>query len=169
MTFPANGPGLHRGIRGKVGQQVGINVRGFRESPGAGILTRQSADGRVNHADAAATQRGNVGLRRGVLPHFGVHGRDHHHRSVSRQQGTGQQVVRHSGGGPCQNVGGGRGNHHQICFLTEANMVHGIHRLKDGGANRTSAQRLPGRQTNKFERGGRGDHINLMPRLFKQP
>ena len=64
---------------------------GSRPGPASGPVSRPDVG---SHDDgAAAPERGDVGLGRGVQPHLGVHGGREDHRAVRGQQHIGQQVV----------------------------------------------------------------------------
>ena len=74
----------------------------------------------IDHVHAAAPQRREVVLHRGVLPHLGVHRRRHQHRRARREQRGGEQVVGDAGRVLAERLGGARRDHDEIGGLAEA-------------------------------------------------
>ena len=85
---------------------------GSRPLPVSLPVSRPSA-GSMTSAPRCA-QGGDVGLGGGVLPHLGVHRGREHDRAAGGQQGVGEQVVGQPVRGLGQQVGGRRGDHHQV-------------------------------------------------------
>ncbi len=68
----------------------------------------------LEHVHPAVPQRRHVGPGGGVPPHLGVHRGSHQHRARHGEQRRGQQVVAQPGRRAGQQVGGGRGDDHQL-------------------------------------------------------
>ncbi len=98
---------------------------GSRPLPVSAPVSRPTR--RLDHEHTAGAQRRDVGDRRRVLPHLGVHGRRHHHRTARRQQRVGQQVVGEAVRRLGQQVGGGGRDDDQVGLLPEAHVRHLVH------------------------------------------
>ena len=98
---------------------------GSRPGPVSGPVSRpESGSTTMQPRDR---ERVDVGLGGRVQPHLGVHRRSEDDRAVGGQQGGGEQVVGPAGGGPGQQIGGGRCDEHQVGLLTEPDVRHLVH------------------------------------------
>ena len=141
---------------------------GSRPGPESDPVSR--AGGGLQHRDAPAAERLDIGLGRRVLPHLGVHGRGHQHRAAAgHEQGVAQEVVGLAGGGACQQVGRGGGHHDQLGFVAEADVVDGVHLVEDAVADRMPGQRFPRGDADEAGRGLRGDDRDVMAGFSKKP
>jgi hypothetical protein len=104
-----------------------------------------------------------------MLPHFGVHGRHENHRPPRHQQCIGQQVVGQARGGTGEYVRCGRSHHHQVSVLPQPHMVHGVHRVKNGGRHRLAGECFPGGASDELLGGLRRNHGDLVAGFLKQP
>jgi hypothetical protein len=95
------------------------NLGWLRQPADPRVRTGQPAAGGLEHDRAAVPQRGHVGPGGGVLPHLGVHRGRVQHRAPGGQQGGGEQVTRHTRGGPGHEVCGRRGDDDKIGGLPE--------------------------------------------------
>ena len=68
-------------------------VRRLGQPARADVAARQTAGRGLDDVDAPAPQRGQVVLRRRVLPHLGVHGRADHDGRTGGEEGGGEEVV----------------------------------------------------------------------------
>ncbi len=110
--------------------------RGIGEATGTDVAAGEPTRLGVDHVHAAATQRGEVLLDRGVLPHLGVHrGRDEHRRP-GREQRCAQQVVRDAHGVLAQQPGGGRSDDDEVGGLAEARVRDRVARRRRGTSAR---------------------------------
>src|SRR5699024_912589 len=134
---------------------------GLRQPAGAGVGSGEPPVGGLEHGQAALAQHGDVFDGRGVLPHLGVHRRCHHDRGAGDQGGGGQQIVGAPHPQPRQQIGGGRGDHHQIGLLAQAHMGDLLDVLEDGGEDRVVAERLPGGGADELEGGAGGDDADV--------
>ena len=105
---------------GRAGRRTKAKISagsGSRPLPESAPVSRPSA-GSTTCAPALA-ERGHVGLRRGVLPHLGVHRGREHDRAARGQQRVGEQVVGEAVRGLRQQVGGRRSDHDQVGALPD--------------------------------------------------
>ena len=105
---PARSGRRPRAPRASTRRATSANSAGWGRRPLPVSAPVSSDHGGLEHDHAATTERRDVLLRGGVLPHLGVHrGRDHD-RTARGQQDVGQQVVGHAVGGRAIRFGGGR-------------------------------------------------------------
>jgi hypothetical protein len=125
----------------------------------SGSATGQMARLGRDDADPAPLQRGQVLADRGVLPHFGVHGRAQHHRGPGGQQGGGQQVVGETGGVARHEVRRGRHDQDQIGTLTQTGVRNGAVLIPQRALDRLGGQGGEGHLAHEAGRlGGQDGH-----------
>ncbi len=73
-----------------------------------------------------------------------MHGRRENHRGARHQKGACEQVIRHSGGCPGQQIRGGRRDDHQVRLLAKTHMADLVDGLEHTVADGVSRERLPG-------------------------
>ncbi|MNN31793.1 hypothetical protein D3C81_1454940 [compost metagenome] len=108
---------------------------------------------------AALGEKFGVGLGGRVAPHRLVHRRGQRHRRVGGQHQGGQQVVGAALGQARQQVGGGRGDQHQVGPAGQLDVAHGRlgGRVEQVVEHRMAGQRLQGQRGDEFA-GGAGHH-----------
>ena len=109
------------------GEAVGDPLGQFRRlqhAPRTDVAAGLAAFGRTEQAQAARGEGLCVGLGRRVAPHGLVHRRGQGHRRVGGQHQGGQQIVGHALGEARQQVGGGRGDQHQVGPFGQLDVAH---------------------------------------------
>ena len=98
-----------------------------------------------------------------------MHRRGQHHRTGRHETTGGEQVIGPPLGQPGHEVGGGRGDHHEIGLLPQPDVLHLVDRVEDRGGDRVARQGLERRGTDELQgRGGRDD-VDVMPGLRETP
>ncbi len=113
-------------------------------------------------------KRVDVRARGGVLPHLGVHGRGHHHRTSGREQRVREEVVGEAVRGLGQQVGRGGRDDDEVGVLSEPDVRHLVDVLEDVGAHGSTRQRLPRGRADELQRGLRGDDRDVVAGLGEQ-
>ena len=145
------------------GQRQGTDVFRVGQASGTGVGAGQPAVGRLQDYGAAAAQGRHIVACRRMAPHLGVHRRGQHDRAVVDDQGTGgEQVVRPALRQACHEVGGGRGDDHEVGLLAQSHMADLVHGVEDGGGHRVAGERLECRRADEPQGGVGGYHVDLM-------
>ncbi|MCY1280381.1 hypothetical protein D9M69_359920 [compost metagenome] len=134
-----------------VGGEQGEVVR-LEHAAEADVAAGLTAGGRAEHAQAAAGEQLEVGLGGRVAPHRLVHRRGEGDHGVGGQHQGGQQVVGLALGEACQQVGGGRGDQHQVGPARQLDVAHGGF---GGGVEQVEVYRVAG----QCLQGQRGDEL----------
>ena len=127
-----------------------------------------SLSGAKQH-DSPIEQRQHVRPGRARAPHLLVHRRHEHHGRGGRQAQGGQQVVGDSVGEPCEHIGGGRRDKHQVRPARELDVAHprlGL-LIKETVVNRIGGHRLEGERGHELARR-RGHHDPHLELAFAQ-
>ncbi len=104
-----------------------------------------------------------------MLPHFRVHRGREQNRSVGHEKRVGEEVARLSRGCLGQEIGRGRGNHDQVGFMAQPDMVDLLDVVEDAVAHGVAGEGLP--RGHSDEPGGsfRGDDRHLVAGFSKKP
>eukprot|EP01132_Coremiostelium_polycephalum_P020831 gene20832-biopygen11637 len=145
-------------VGGAVGQ-----VGGFEHAAHAHVAAGLAAGGRAENLEAAALQELGVGLGGRVAPHGLVHGRGDRDGGVGGQYQGGQQVVGNALGQAGDQVGGGRGDQHQVGPLGQLDVAHGGfgRRVQQVEVNRVAGQGLHGQRGDEFTAATGHDHAHF--------
>jgi hypothetical protein len=143
-----NAPTLEASVPAKQRADLVEDVVDRRHSPGAVAAGRETADGGTCERDAASAQRLDVGLRRRVLPHRGVHGRRDEKWGTRGQCCAGEEVVGDSLRQLGDHVGGGWRNDERVGDFGQRDVLD---REWIGEVEHPGSDRSPGQGA---ERGG---------------
>ena len=138
-------------------------VSGFEHTAQAHVATGLAAGRGAEHFEATVLQESGVGLGRRVAPHRLVHGRGDGNGSVGGQYQSGQQIVGDALGQAGDQIGGGRGDQHQVGPFRQLDMAHGCFggRVEQIQVNRVAGQGLHGQRGNELTAAAGHDHAHL--------
>ena len=143
------------------------NVAGLRHPPRSAIRTGQLARFGADNADAARAQRLDIGDRRGVLPHLGVHRRSDEHGSSARKNGVAEKVVGLAGRDLGDRIGRSRRDNDDVCGLADGDVSNLVHTLVEVGVNRVAADCLKSGQPHELEGVACGHDVNVVASKHK--
>ena len=135
---------------------------GIRQPSHSGVGSGESSDIGSYHDSAASPESAHIGLSGGMQPHLGMHGGREDDRAVRGQQHIGQQIIGLPGGGPREQISGGRRNEDQIDLLSDLDMRHKMHVVEHRGAHGPTGQCGPGAYAHKFQGRSSGHHSHLV-------
>jgi hypothetical protein len=124
-----DGRGHHRG-----------DLVGLGHPPHPLVARRERPLGRPDDHGTPATQRGQMLLGTGVVPHARVHRRGEHEWAARFEQGGGDQVVGESERELRDDVRGGRRDDRRGGFVRETDVQHGLGTLEDVGVDRAAGE-----------------------------
>jgi hypothetical protein len=109
---------------GEVALDCAEDLGGLGHAAGAVFAARHVAVIGAHDGDAVLPQRGQVALRRRMLPHAHVHRRRHEHGRVGGQQRRGGEVGSKAGRHARQKIGGGRRHDDQVGGARQLDVAH---------------------------------------------
>ena len=138
-------------------------VGGFEHAAQADVAAGLAAGRRAEHLEAAGLQELGIGLGGRVAPHGLVHGRCDSDGGVGGQYQGGQQVIGNALGQTGDQVGGGRGDQHEVGPFGQFDMAHGgfCCRVQQVEVNRVAGQGLHGQRGDELATTTGHDHAHF--------
>ena len=135
----------------------------FGNAAGTDFAAGLFATARPDDPQAAAAQRGHVGLGCRVRPHQAIHRRRHEDRSVGGQHQRGQQIVGKAMRDLGQRIGSGRRDDDGVRPARQLDVAHrrfsGL--IPQRRTHRLAGQRLEGLCTDEAQRGFGHHHLHV--------
>ena len=110
--------------QGQLSQHILQQILGLGHFAGTHGAAGQTAAGGLDDFPAVAAQGLQIVLGHGVFEHIGVHGRGNQLGALAGQYGGGEHIVGQTVGQFGADVGGGRGDEHQIGALGQRDMLY---------------------------------------------
>ena len=138
-------------------------VSSLEHAAHADVAAGLAAGRRSEHLEATALQQLSVRLGRRIAPHGLVHGRGDGDGGICGQYQGGQQVIGNALGQAGDQVGGGRGDQHQVGPFGQFDMAHGGfgRRVQQVQVNRVPGQGLHGQRRDELTAAAGHDHAHF--------
>ncbi|MNI08255.1 hypothetical protein D3C73_612820 [compost metagenome] len=138
-------------------------VDGFKHAAQADVAAGLASGGGTKGLDVAAFEDLQVGLGRRIAPHGLVHCRGNGDHGIGGQHQRGQQVIGDALGQTGDQVGGGRGDQHQVGPFGQFDVAHGGfgRRVQQVQVHRVPGQCLHGQRGDELGTATGHDHAHF--------